>query len=87
MTLNMETKSTSHQVARGAMPDAESFNRMYLIKNVSKLRATYQIRLLAFKAVDKRMQLVLRVPAVCEFDDSLNSLIKKCGKSVVRENY
>ncbi|GGA15871.1 hypothetical protein GCM10011408_42290 [Dyella caseinilytica] len=69
------------------MPDAEAFNRMYLIKNVTRLRSTYQIRLLAFRAVEKGMQLILRVPEACVFDDSLNELIKKCGKSVARENY
>jgi hypothetical protein len=83
----MEVKTTRQQVARGAMPDAEAFNRMYLIKNVLKLRATYQIRLLAFRAVEKKMQLILRVPTACVFDDSLNDLIKKCGKAVARENY
>lgn len=69
------------------MPDAEAFNRMYLVKNVSSLRATYQIRLLAFKAVEKGMQLVLRVPSTCVFDETLNDLISKCGKSMIRENY
>lgn len=69
------------------MPDSEAFNRMYLIKNVSSLRATYQIRLLAFRAVEKKMQLVLRVPAACIFDDSLNDLVAKCDKALVRENY
>lgn len=83
----MEFKFTKHQVARSAMPDAEAFNRMYLVKNVSRLRATYQIRLLAFKALDKGMQLVLRVPEACVFDDSLTDLMIKCGKSMVRENY
>lgn len=83
----MEVKTTRHQVARGAMPDAEAFNRMYLIKNVLRLRATYQIRLLAFRAVEKKMQLILRVPTACVFDNSLNELIKKCGKAVARENY
>lgn len=83
----MEMKATRHQVARSAMPDAEAFNRMYLIKNVSRLRATYQIRLLAFRAVEKGMQLILRVPEACIFDDSLNELMRKCGKSVARENY
>lgn len=83
----MQVKTTRHLVARSAMPDAEAFNRMYLIKNVLKLRATYQIRLLAFRAVDKGMQLVLRVPIACVFDESLNELLGKCGKSVARENY
>lgn len=83
----MKIKTTRHQVARGAMADAEAFNRMYLIKNVTKLRPTYQIRLLAFRAVDKGMQLVLRVPASCAFDPSLDELMRICGKAMMRENY
>jgi hypothetical protein len=83
---NMKTKYTKHQVARSAKPDGERFNVMYLIKNVQQLRATYQIRLLAFRAVDKKMKLVLRVPASCEFDASLRDLIERCGKAVFREN-
>ncbi|MGF6994146.1 hypothetical protein P3T25_002501 [Paraburkholderia sp. GAS32] len=69
------------------MPDAESFNRMYLVKNVSKLRATYQIRLLAFRAVEERKRLIIKVPNSFEFDRSLVDLIKRCRNSVTRENY
>lgn len=83
----METKMTRHQVPRGTRPDAEAFNKMYLIKHVSRLRATYQIRLLAFLAVDKGKQLILRVPEVCVFDESLSDLMRKCGKAVAREDY
>lgn len=83
----MEFKNTSYQIARSARPDAEAFNRMYLIKNVSKLRATYQIKLLAFKAVDSGTVLVIRVPKSCEFDRSLKKLMKVCGKSILRENF
>jgi hypothetical protein len=83
----MEFKYTRHQVARSARPDAEAFNRMYLIKNVSKLRATYQIRLLSFKAVEDGTTLVIRVPSSCEFDGSLRKLMKLCKKSIVREDF
>ncbi len=69
------------------MPDAESFNTMYLIKSVSRLRATYQIRLLAFRAVSNKMKLVIRVPSACVFDPSLLRLMKDCKGRVVRENY
>lgn len=82
----MERKYTKHQVLRSARPDAEKFNVMYLIKSVSKLRATYQIRLLAFKAVTDKTKLVLSVPAHCEFSASLQELIKTCGNAVVRED-
>jgi len=69
------------------MPDADAFNKMYLIKNVSKLRATYQIRLLAFRAVEEKKKLILRVPSSCEFDRSLMDLMKQCRNAVIRENY
>jgi hypothetical protein len=59
---------------------------MYLVKNVSTLRATYQIKLLAFKAVTKKMRLVPRVPAHCEFSPSLVDLLETCGKAVIRED-
>jgi hypothetical protein len=78
-------KYTSGQVPRGARPDAEVLDKMYLIKNVSTLRATYQIRLLAFRAVEKRTTLIIRVPESCQFEASLKSLLKTCGKSVLRE--
>lgn len=83
----MNSTTTRHQVARGTRADAEAFNKMYLIKNVSTLRATYQIRLLAFKAVDEGKKLVLRVPIACKFDKSLNELINTCGSSILREDF
>lgn len=83
----MMTTQTKHQVPRSAMADAEKFNRLYLIKNVKMLRATYQIRLLAYRAVTENLKLVLRVPASCEFQPSLLELIKKTGSAILRENY
>lgn len=78
---------TSHQVARGARPDAHALNTMYLIKSVTRLRATYQIRLLAFRAVERGEKLVLRVPAACRFDPALETLLQACNGAVRRENY
>lgn len=83
----MEAKYTRHQVPRGARADADSFNRMYLIKNVQNLRATYQIKLLAFKAVTSGTKLVLRVPENCRFDASLLDLVKLTGNAILREDY
>jgi hypothetical protein len=57
-----------------------------LIKNVSVLRATYQIRLLAFKAVESRKTLTLNVPKSCRFHPSLEDLIEVTGKAIRREN-
>jgi hypothetical protein len=59
---------------------------MYLLKNVPTLKATYQIRLLAFRAVSNKMKLVLKVPAHCQFSPSLEELIQTCGKAVMRED-
>lgn len=69
------------------MPDAAAFNKMYLIKNVLRLRATYQIRILAFRAVEEKKQLIIRVPIACEFDRSLIDLVKLCKGRLLRENY
>lgn len=83
----MMTTQTKHQVPRGTMADAEKFNRLYLIKNVKTLKATYQIRLLAYKSVTQGLTLVLRVPSTCEFQPSLLELIKNTGNAILRENY
>lgn len=65
---------TKWQVARGARPDAELNGTMYLIKKVSKLRATYQIRLLLYRAVQSGAMLVIDVPKSCELTGSLQRL-------------
>lgn len=79
-------RQTRHQVPRATMPDGELLNRMYLFKNVSRLRPTYQIRLLAFRAVDQGTKLILKVPKHCEFSEGLNELLAKCKGAVTRED-
>lgn len=81
----MDYKYTRHQVARGARADAETSSRIILIKNVSVMRATYQVRLLAFRAEKERKKLILRVPDGCKFDTSLRNLMKAC-KHIRRES-
>jgi len=83
----MAMRQTKHQVPRGTKPDAEKFNRLYLIKNVGALRATYQIRLLTFRAISEGMKLIIRVPAACKFEKSLLDLIVKTGNIILREEY
>jgi len=83
---SMQFKYTSHQVPRTSRPDAETSNNIYLIKNVSILRATYQIRLLCFKATDSGKKLVLKVPNTCQFHSSLRDLIKTTNKTIKRED-
>lgn len=82
---SMEPKLTRHQVPRGTRPDAETSNAIYVIKNVSTLRATYQIRLLAFKSGQLRKKLVLKVPHKCVFHSALEELIDSTGKTIKRE--
>ena len=81
----MQFKYTSHQVARSARPDAETIDKFYLIKNVLLLRATYQIKVLMLKAVEKRKKLIIKVPSRCKFHKSLRELIKTIGSTVKRE--
>ena len=82
----MEPKYTRHQVPRGTRPDAETIDKIYLIKNVSTLRATYQVRLLTFKAVQTSRKIMLKVPRTCQFHTSLKDLIKLTGKTIERED-
>ena len=77
---------TRHQVPRGSLPDAETNDKIYLIKKVSTLRATYQVRLLAFKATQTRKKLILAVPRSCQFHQSLKALIKLTGKTIGRDD-
>jgi hypothetical protein len=81
------TTQTRHQTPRSARADAEKLNRLYLIKNVSTLRATYQIRLLTFRAVSEGLKLIIRVPRGCRFESSLLKLIRDTGTVVLREDY
>jgi hypothetical protein len=78
---------TRNQTPRGTRADAEKFNRLYLVKNVSTLRATYQIRLLAFRAVSEGLKLVIKVPKACKYHSSLLDLIKETGNVILRDDY
>ncbi len=53
----MELRYTRQQTARGSRPDATVGDTWYLLKNVSQLRLTYQIRLLTFGAMQSRARL------------------------------
>lgn len=83
----MALTHTKHRVPRGTMADGEKFNRLYLIKNVTSLRATYQIRLLAYRAATEGLKLVLMVPSTCKFQPSLLQLSKEMGDVILREDF
>jgi hypothetical protein len=71
---------------RGTRPDAETAEKIYLIKRVPTLRATYQVRLLLFRAAQQGKKLVLRVPATCQFDDALRELLRARPAASERED-
>jgi hypothetical protein len=78
-------KYTRHQVPRGTLADAEVNKRIYLIKNVSILHATYQVRLLVYKAEQSAKKLVIRVPKTCKMARDLAELTREHSKSIVVE--
>ena len=73
----MEFRYTKHQVARGSRPDIETCDELYLIKNVTVMHATYQVRLLTYRAYQEGKRLVLRVPGYCTPGPSLRSLMSE----------
>ncbi len=78
----MEFQMTKHQVARTARPDAETYDKIHLLKSTLTLRATYQIRLLLFRAVQEGRKLVLNVQKDCVIHDDLKTLMKEHRKSI-----
>ena len=81
----LEQRYTRHQVPRGALPDAEQDDKIYLFKNVSTLRATYQVRLLVFRAAQTGKRLVVRVPRACKLHPTLAALRREAGKALLIE--
>ena len=78
--LTMDFRYTQHQVARGSRPDLERNDAMFLLKNVTHLRLTYQIRLLTFRAMDFKKKLVIRVPKGCLISQELKSFQSEHSK-------
>jgi hypothetical protein len=79
----VKLRYTRHQVARGAKPDAEVGAKLYLLKRVPVLHATYQVRMLAFRAQQEGKILVLRVPRTFEPGPSLCDLMTDL-KGIIR---
>jgi hypothetical protein len=71
----VELRYTKHQVPRGSRPDAVAGNDAYLVKAVSYLRLTYQIRLLTFLASESGARLTIRVPNGCSTSPELASFL------------
>ena len=70
----MEFRYTQRRVPRGARADAEDAGNLYLLKNVPLLHATYQVRLLAYRARKEGRHLVLVLPPGSRMGASLKRL-------------
>jgi hypothetical protein len=67
---------TKHQTLRGSMPDADVGGILYLIKNVSEMRLTYQIKLLAYMAKSKNKKLSVRLLKATKVHSSLRDFVR-----------
>ncbi len=64
--MNFEFEKCKSGKPKGAMCDNESHIGFGLFKNVSQLKLTYQVRLLAYRAVKEDKFLMIKVPEICE---------------------
>ena len=67
---------------RGTRPDAVRGNDLYLIKNVSELRLTYQIKLLTYFATQQGGKLIVRLPARTRIHPSLGDFTVKFAGAI-----
>lgn len=72
--MDLVYEKTGSGKLRGAKPDNESHISIGIMKNVSSLQLTYQIRFLAFRAYNERKILVIKVPEECKLSLSLLNL-------------
>lgn len=86
MAKGMEYRYTSHQVARGSRPDAVSGSTAYLIKKVSQLRLTYQIRLLTFLAAERGSRLVIVMPKSSRLSPDLREFVNEHPALVIERS-
>ncbi|MBT9290667.1 hypothetical protein [Prosthecodimorpha staleyi] len=75
--------------ARGIMPDGETQTELILIKLVSFLRLTYQIKTLTYRAAKENKNLILLVPIFCKISAPLITHISENRRifKVVRKQW
>jgi len=79
----VELRYTGRQVARGSRPDAsDGGSEFYLLKRVSLLRLTYQIRLLTFMAQQAGGRLNIRIPGTAKASADLRQYLKEHRRHV-----
>jgi hypothetical protein len=70
---------TRHQTPRGSVPDADNAKGLYLLKNVSEMRLTYQIKLLAYMAHTTGKKLHIRLPSTANVHPKLLDYVREHG--------
>jgi hypothetical protein len=85
--VNVAYKYTRHQVPRGTMADAERNDALFVIKSVSCLRLTYQIRLLTYRAFTLRKKFIINVPEHCQIYPTLRDFQEEHSKIVRIERF
>ena len=78
----MEFRRTKRGSPRGVRADAETHDRLLLIKRVSEMRATYQVRLLAYRALQEGKKLVIDLPNGCGVHPTLQELISQLPDTI-----
>lgn len=81
--MSFEFKKNNRGNLRGAMCDYENHLGFSIFKNVSYLRLTYQIKLLAYRAAKENKTLIISVPEICELSPSFIKL----KKSVIEPDF
>jgi hypothetical protein len=82
---SMRFRYTKHQVARGALPDAQDRQKICLIKNTSRLMPTYQVRLLTYFASESKRKLIIYVPQHCKLHPTLERFLVEFERTVYIE--
>lgn len=70
---------TKHQTPRGSMPDADNGKALFLIKMVSEMRLTYQVKLLTYMAHSKGKKLHIRLPVAAKIHPTLRDYVRELG--------
>jgi len=81
--VTMRFRQTRHQTPRGTRADKEGDEGFVLYKQVRRLHATYQLRLLLFRAVKENKVLVLLLPDACELEADLLELQRENPNNLV----
>ena len=72
----MAYRSSRRQAVRGSRPAATDGPSWYLMKKVTHLRLTYQIKLLTFAAGESGARLIIRVPGGCQVSTPLHEFLQ-----------